>query len=48
MTIICTPHHGRVLSARTAVRQRRLMAEQAYCAALVESALMELFAAGSE
>lgn len=39
MTILCTPHHGRILSARTARRQRDRIAEQTYCAAAVTAAL---------
>jgi hypothetical protein len=43
-----TKHHAPVKSARKARRDRRMAAESTYCAALVESALIALFAAVSE
>ena len=39
MSINCTPHHRRILSARTARRERDRIAEQTYCAAAVTAAL---------
>ena len=42
-TIVCTPHHSRVLSARAARRASRLASEQTYCETVVTLALKALF-----